>query len=764
MNTTTGQPVKPAPHSGVLRIGDHVHQFLNLVHALSTNSADSAGTQSTTGDLSSAANVGVDLSGLSDAACARWSQDLEELLRSGQALAVQAAGEIDQRVTAGRYAETGARGAVALLVQSLQLSAAEASRRIRLAKAVLPLRDTITGISVPTANPVLATAFFKGSVSQERALTVSKYLDEAARLASNGRIDQEQAAEVEETLVLTAEQQGPDFIRSVGNRIMSHLDPDGHKPSQSDLLAKQGLFFRQPRRGLVSLYGACTIEQYEQLMALISFATNPNKHTDIDTLAATETGAGRSAGGTDGSSEGPPPDTGTGTGTGTEDDSGLGASNHSEGDSQQCEGQESLLDQLHGLSDLLTTTDNTPDPDYGQPASEPLAPPDPEPEPEPENPQPPRPPEPNPPQAPEPLQPAESKPPAPPTKPALSKPPLFNGWSRRLEPWEIPPRPPQAPENASPPVFEGDNWFWFDTGPQTKPERPESEHADLTGQTEQPHQTEKPQAEYGGPESAPEWDNNLGSKGENTPGWGTSNEDDSLRDWPHLVYGVDVAAPGSNEPLPGLDPIDPLSTEPAVKDTRTHGQKLLDGMISCVKLAARTGQLPLNGGLKTQLIISCTEEDLNRSDGLGTAYTTFSGPMPLGLFSQSLCDPDITTLTYGTGQEIINAGRTRRLFTPAQRKLLFARDLGCSFPDCTASAMWCEAHHVIPWREGGETNLNNAALLCQHHHTLVHHSQWQVHIINGTPWFTPPWVVDPTQTKLRNNFHHGLTKTTLATN
>lgn len=201
-------------------------------------------------------------------------------------------------------------------------------------------------------------------------------------------------------------------------------------------------------------------------------------------------------------------------------------------------------------------------------ASEPLAPP----EPEPEQPQPP-----------EPLRTAASEPPAPPTKPAL-----FNGWRRRLEPWEIPPRPAQAPEDASPPVFEGDNWFWFGTGPQIKAERPGS---------------------------APERDHGLGPEWDGTPGWDSTKEDDSLRDWPHLVYGVSVPAPGSNESSPGLDPADPLSTEPAVKDTRTHGQKLLDGMISCVKLAARTGQLPLNSGLRTQLIISCTEEDLHRSDG-----------------------------------------------------------------------------------------------------------------------------------------------------
>ena len=215
--------------------------------------------------------------------------------------------------------------------------------------------------------------------------------------------------------------------------------------------------------------------------------------------------------------------------------------------------------------------------------------------------------------------------------------------------------------------------------------------------------------------------------------------------------------------LDGLDPIDPASTDPAVKDDRSYAQKLLDGVIDCLKLAARTDTLPLNGGLKAQLIITTRQEDLDRTDNQGLAFTVHHGPVPLALFEQSLCDPDITRLSLGIGQEILNAGRTERLFTPAQRKLLLARDLGCSFPDCKATALWCEAHHITPWHQGGETNLNNAALLCSRHHTLIHTTDWTMELIGGTPHFTPPYLIDPTQTPRRNTYHHGLPKPTYPT-
>jgi hypothetical protein len=34
------------------------------------------------------------------------------------------------------------------------------------------------------------------------------------------------------------------------------------------------------------------------------------------------------------------------------------------------------------------------------------------------------------------------------------------------------------------------------------------------------------------------------------------------------------------------------------------------------------------------------------------------------------------------------------------------------------------AHHVVPWIPGGRTDLQNLALMCLHHHRLVHSNAW----------------------------------------
>ena len=316
-------------------------------------------------------------------------------------------------------------------------------------------------------------------------------------------------------------------------------------------------------------------------------------------------------------------------------------------------------------------------------------------------------------------------------------------WGRRLEPWEIPARPPEAPEYATPPVYEGQDWFWLPTEPAT--------HGWTTPTTNN---------------SSGDFFNIF----EDAPStWPVTHRDETFNIWQDHTAANALAtaraaagntgdtdgAPDDGDAcearvgqvLAGLDSIDPASTDPAVKDTRTRGQRLLEGLISCVKLASRTGKLPRNGGLKAQLILSCSQTELEQAfapGGAGTINTTFNGPLPLHLFETALCDPEITRIVYGQGQEILNAGRTQRLFTGPQRRILYARDLGCSFPECTIPATWTEAHHIIPWQAGGETSITNGCLLCSHHHTLLHNSDWTIQLINGTPWFTPPWLIDRT--------------------
>jgi len=68
-------------------------------------------------------------------------------------------------------------------------------------------------------------------------------------------------------------------------------------------------------------------------------------------------------------------------------------------------------------------------------------------------------------------------------------------------------------------------------------------------------------------------------------------------------------------------------------------------------------------------------------------------------------------------------GRARREPTEAQRREVMRRDRHCRFPGC-ANVTFTNVHHIVPWKPGGRTDLENLALVCVHHHHVVHSGGW----------------------------------------
>ncbi len=96
------------------------------------------------------------------------------------------------------------------------------------------------------------------------------------------------------------------------------------------------------------------------------------------------------------------------------------------------------------------------------------------------------------------------------------------------------------------------------------------------------------------------------------------------------------------------------------------------------------------------------------------------------------CEADLIPHVLGSAGEELDLGRVVRLFTRAQRRRLWRRDRGCTYPGCGAPAAWTRAHHVVHWADGGATDADNAALLCQRHHTFVH-SRRLIAQVRGRP-------------------------------
>lgn len=96
-------------------------------------------------------------------------------------------------------------------------------------------------------------------------------------------------------------------------------------------------------------------------------------------------------------------------------------------------------------------------------------------------------------------------------------------------------------------------------------------------------------------------------------------------------------------------------------------------------------------------------------------------PVPRHVLDRLACDGELNRILFTPGGEVLEAGRTQRLFSGAKRAAIVARDRHCTYPGCTAPPAISEAHHVHHWaRDGGNTDVDVGVLLCFHHHDVVH--------------------------------------------
>lgn len=146
--------------------------------------------------------------------------------------------------------------------------------------------------------------------------------------------------------------------------------------------------------------------------------------------------------------------------------------------------------------------------------------------------------------------------------------------------------------------------------------------------------------------------------------------------------------------------------------------RLLGEAFAALLEALPTEVLPIHGGTATTLNITIPFETLK--SGLGTGTLDDGTEISAAQARRLACNAGLIPAVLGGKSEVLDLGRTSRLFTPAQRKALTIQHPECQTEGCTIPAQWCEAHHRTPWAHGGLTDVADAELLCVFHHHRVH--------------------------------------------
>ena len=195
----------------------------------------------------------------------------------------------------------------------------------------------------------------------------------------------------------------------------------------------------------------------------------------------------------------------------------------------------------------------------------------------------------------------------------------------------------------------------------------------------------------------------------------------------------------------------------APEDPRTRPQRLLDGLLGALGVALATNKLPRNGGNRPQVMVIIDYQTLLgqvAERGKQISEAVHSGTINPRHIRRMACDADVIPVVLGSAGQVLDAGRSERLFTEEQRKILYARDRGCTSAGCPVPGDACEAHHVEWWSRGGQTDCSNGALVCPFHHHLLHDGEWEIRMIKGVPFWIPPARVDPDRRPLRNTYFH----------
>ena len=186
-------------------------------------------------------------------------------------------------------------------------------------------------------------------------------------------------------------------------------------------------------------------------------------------------------------------------------------------------------------------------------------------------------------------------------------------------------------------------------------------------------------------------------------------------------------------------------------DTRTAAQRTHDALTAMGRALLASGNLGQHNGLPAAIIVSAALADLEA--GTGKAHTGGGTWLPIRDVI-ALASHAHHYLRIYDGAKELALFHTKRLANPAQRIVLYAKERGCSHPNCPVSGYCCEVHHDDDYATTRRTDIHSLTLRCSPHHELITSGGWKTRKRpDGTTQTLPPPHLDRGQPRI-NHYHH----------
>jgi hypothetical protein len=171
------------------------------------------------------------------------------------------------------------------------------------------------------------------------------------------------------------------------------------------------------------------------------------------------------------------------------------------------------------------------------------------------------------------------------------------------------------------------------------------------------------------------------------------------------------------------------SQEPGARDDRTPAQRCHDALKLGLETAIASGGLGVHRGHPVTVVITTTLAELDQA---ARAAMDPSVPMPAPartgggswLPMRDLIAMAAKTINYLAVfddhiKRPLYLGRQKRIATADQRLICYARDRGCTRPNCLVPGYRCEVHHSPEWFRGGRTDADKLYFGCGGDHAMA---------------------------------------------
>ena len=212
-----------------------------------------------------------------------------------------------------------------------------------------------------------------------------------------------------------------------------------------------------------------------------------------------------------------------------------------------------------------------------------------------------------------------------------------------------------------------------------------------------------------------------------------------------------LAAPGACNPDDETPVVDATPDEDAVRrDHRSEAQRNHDGFLAGLRGLFASGQLGQHNGLPVSIVVSTTLQDLEAATG--KALTGGGTLVPMSDVIRWASHAHHYLALFDNAKPLA-LYHTKRLASPAQRIMLYAKERGCTKPGCDAPAYHSQVHHVRGWKATRRTDINDLTLARGPHNRLAEKGWTTRTNAKGDTEWLPPAHLDYGQRRI-NTYHH----------